>query len=256
MAVFAAYAAYYDLLNRDKDYAGEAALVEDLIRDHRPDATSLLELGCGTGAHAEELARRGWRVTGSDFSRGMLDGARARAAALPPDLGQRLDFLEGDARTLRLERTFDAVGSLFHVVSYQTGDDDLLGTLKTARAHLSPGGVFVFDIWYGPAVLTDRPAVRVRRMEDEAISVIRIAEPRMAPRGNLVHVDYHIVVMEKASGLVTEVRETHSMRYLFEPDLRLFCRDAGLDLVEVSAWGTRAEPGFDTWSVGCVARAV
>ena len=58
MSVFGGYSRYYDLLYRDKDYAGEVAFVHGIIDEHAPQAQSLLDLGCGTGAHAAILAER------------------------------------------------------------------------------------------------------------------------------------------------------------------------------------------------------
>ena len=55
-AVFDAYAAYYDLLYKDKDYAGETEYVHRLIQRFNPGAKSILELGSGTGKHARLLA--------------------------------------------------------------------------------------------------------------------------------------------------------------------------------------------------------
>ncbi|HXV17836.1 MAG TPA: methyltransferase domain-containing protein, partial [Gemmatimonadaceae bacterium] len=78
MTVFAGYSRYYDLLYRDKDYGAEALYVSQLIKTHSPDAVSIMEIGCGTGAHAAELAELGYNVTGVDMSEGMLEAADAR----------------------------------------------------------------------------------------------------------------------------------------------------------------------------------
>jgi len=78
VSVFGSYARYYDLLYRDKDYAAEAADALRRIRAHSPQARRILELGCGTGLHAIELARRGCQVTGIDISEPMLESARRR----------------------------------------------------------------------------------------------------------------------------------------------------------------------------------
>lgn len=65
MSVFDAYARYYDLLYREKDYAGEAAFVDQQLRKNGCAGSAMLELGCGTGRHAIELARLGWSLTGT-----------------------------------------------------------------------------------------------------------------------------------------------------------------------------------------------
>ena len=220
--VFDTYARYYDLLYRDKDYAGESEYVAAHIRKQAPQAERILELGCGTGAHAEHLARMGYSVHGVDMSEAMLARAEARKAALPPDVAARLSFGLGDVRSVRTGETYDAVISLFHVMSYQTTNADLEAAFATASVHLQPGGLFLFDFWYGPAVLTQKPEVRVKRLEDKEIKVTRIAEPEMHVNENVVDVNYTVLIEVKASKKVEQVRETHRMRYLFLPELLHF----------------------------------
>ncbi|SPQ00562.1 Methyltransferase type 12 [Candidatus Sulfobium mesophilum] len=248
MTVFGLYSRYYDLLYRDKDYAGEAEHVHSLIQRHFPGAKTVLDLGCGTGGHDLTLAARGYSMTGIDMSEEMLAVANSQLSSLDPQQST-LDFFQGDIRTVRLGKTFDVVISLFHVVSYQTTNKDLTDAFVTARAHLAHGGIFIFDCWYGPAVLTDRPAVRVKRLEDDQLIVTRIAEPVMHPNDNVVDVNYHVFVRYKASGEVQELKETHRMRYLFLPEVELLLRETGMSIISASEWMTGREPGFDTWGV-------
>lgn len=240
MSVFGDYSRYYDLLYRDKDYAGEARYIHELITRHRPGASTVLDLGCGTGRHATLLAERDYAVTGVDLSEEMLAVARSTSPGG--------SFFQGDVRTVRLGRTFDVVLSLFHVMSYQTTNEDLQAGLSTVREHLAPGGLFVFDCWYGPGVLTSRPQVRIKRLEDEAVAITRLAEPVLYPNDNLVDVNYQVFIQDKQSGKVEELRETHKMRYLFAPEVRLLLDAAGLRLMKLSEFMSEREPGFDTWN--------
>ena len=254
MDVFGSYSRYYNLLYKDKDYAGEAQYVRGLIDRHAPQARTVLDLGCGTGRHDLLLAQMGYRVTGVDQSPGMLAIARTQhPAGLPP---ASLCFEQGDIRSVRLGTQFDVVVSLFHVMSYQTTNEDLAAAFATVGAHLKPGGIFIFDCWYGPAVLTDRPAVRIKRLEDAEVFVTRLAEPVMRANDNLVEVNYQIFERDKASGEVAELTETHLMRYLFKPEIELFLREAGLTLVTSAEWMTDREAGFATWGVCFVVKAI
>jgi SAM-dependent methyltransferase len=253
MSVFGSYSRYYNLLYRDKDYAGETAYVRCLIQRHYPGAKTVLDLGCGTGKHDLLLAERGYSMTGVDMSDEMLAVANSQRSTLNPQQSS-LNFHQGDIRTVRLGKTFDVVISLFHVISYQTTNKDLTDAFVTARKHLAQGGIFIFDCWYGPAVLTDRPAVRVKRLEDEQIIVTRIAEPVMHPNENVVDVNYHVFVRDKVSGEVEEVKETHRMRYLFRPEIEILLKETGMEVIESSEWMSDREPGFDTWGVCFVAR--
>jgi SAM-dependent methyltransferase len=251
VSVFQAYAKYYDLLYRDKDYAGEAAYVHGLIEQDRPGARSLLELGSGTGRHALTLAERGYEISGVDRSAEMVARAQARAI----DAGNaRAVFTQGDIRSVRLGRTFDVVVSLFHVMSYQTTDDDLAAVTETAAVHLEPGGLFIFDCWYGPAVLTQRPEVRVKRLEDDQVCVTRVAEPRLLLDQNAVDVGYTMFVRDKKTERQTSFEETHRMRYLFLPEVRRLLGSADLDFVKTEEWLTGRQPDAGSWSTVFVAR--
>ena len=255
MTVFAGYSRYYDLLYRDKDYAGEARYVADLIRRHAPPAREILEIGCGTGAHAVEWARMGFSVRGVDRSEGMLEAAENRRSALASEIAGRLSFDEGDARTVRLGKRYDAVTSLFHVMSYQTTNVDIAAAFRTAREHLAPGGLFIFDCWYGPAVLRQWPSVTRKNLEDDTTSVERTAEPVVHVNQNVVDVTYTIAVADRITGQSETLHETHRMRYLFTPEIELALATAGMTLVDSLAWMKAEPPGVDSWGACYVARA-
>ena len=254
MTVFNKYARYYDLLYRDKDYAEEANFIRFLIQKHAPNTNTVLDLGCGTGKHAELLSKMGYEVLGIDMSREMLKAANKRLICLEEKQVARLSFDQGDIRTYRTERRFDAVVSLFHVISYQATNKDLQAAIETAKIHLKPGGVFIFDCWYGPAVITDMPRVRVKRLEDETIQVTRIAEPKIHANENVVDVNYHVFIKNKDTGIVEELKETHRMRYLFKPEIDFLFEQAGFESVDSVEWMTNRNPGFETWSVCYVSR--
>lgn len=254
MTVFAGYSRYYDLLYRDKDYAGEASYVAGLIERHAPSSRSVMEIGSGTGAHAAELAQQGYDVTGVDMSEGMLAAAESRKKEMPPGLASRLSFALGDARSVRLDRRFNAVISLFHVMSYQTSNADLAAAFATARAHLLAGGVFVFDCWYGPAVLRQWPSVTKKRLSDESTEVNRVATPEIHVNRNIVDVNYTVEVTDINTRVSETLQETHSMRYLFTPEIELALETAGMKLVDSRSWMTDDPPGLDSWGAVFVAK--
>ncbi|MDD2465957.1 MAG: class I SAM-dependent methyltransferase [Desulfobulbus sp.] len=246
--VFDAYAAYYDLLYRDKDYAGEAAYVHGLIQHHAPGAQEVLELGSGTGGHAVCLAGQGYRVTGVDRSEAMVRRARDRVTSLG---NCALEFAVGDLRNFRAGKAFDVVLALFHVMSYQTGNADLQAAMATASAHLRPGGLFIFDCWYGPGVLTDPPCTRIRRMQGDCVAVTRIAEPDHRSNENRVDVHYE-VIMEGPLGL-ERICEVHAMRYLFALEVDMFLEGAGLRRLALTNWLGDDPPGLASWNACFIA---
>jgi len=253
-AVFDDYARYYDLLYQDKDYDGEVRFIDGLIKKYAPNAKKLLELGCGTGIHAEKLAEVGYSIHGVDLSAEMLKCAKERIQNLPERKAKNLSFSCGDIRQFRHEGgRFDAVISLFHVMSYQTGNSDLMSVCNTVKQNLKPNGVFIFDCWYGPAVLSDPPVVRVKRLEDERIEITRIAEPETYPNDNRVDVHYQVFIKEKSTGKVEILEETHRMRYLFKPEIEQILALCDLSLINSQEWLSGNKLDFSTWNACFVA---
>ncbi len=255
MSIFEGYSKYYDLLYADKNYSSEAAFVLELVRRHCPSANCLLELGCGSGGHALLLAQSGIKVCGVDRSPRMVEMARGKLATLlPGDISQCLTFLQGDLRHIRLQKRFDAVIALFHVMSYQVTNADVADAFRVAREHLNPGGVFVFDCWYGPGVLSAPPAVRVKRLNDHVRRITRISEPVMYASQNVVDVNYTLVVCDHDGNNLEELKETHRMRYFFVPELEMFASQAGLRIIESREWMAGKEPDFSSWNACFVAQ--
>jgi SAM-dependent methyltransferase len=251
MKVFDQYARYYDLLYRGKDYQAETDFVRSLLGAYAPSASQIFEMGCGTGIHARMLVEAGYHIHGIDFSEAMLTTAVERREELSAGRQERLSFSIGDVRTYRAGRTFDVALSLFHVFSYQNTNADLRAAFATASAHLDAGGVFIFDYWYGPAVLAQRPETRIKRLRDGDLSILRIAEPRMDDLKNLVEVSYETIV--KAGGEY-DIRESHCMRYLFVPEIELLASIYGFEPVSHREWLGEKLPSANSWSAFSVLR--
>jgi SAM-dependent methyltransferase len=235
------YSQYYDLLYADKDYAGEFCYVFDLIQEHSSiPAKSILDIGCGTGKHLQESHKKGLKAFGVDLSSSQLEQAKK-------NLGDSSILQCAKASEFSFEEKFDAIISLFHVMSYQTKNDELQKVFTNINKHLNCGGVFVFDFWHGAGVLSDPPTVRIKRLQSGNSQIIRLAEPVMQYSQNVVEVNYEIISGSES------FREQHRMRYLFEQELRLFAELAGLEFLESYKWLTK-EPLNNAWYGVCVLR--
>jgi SAM-dependent methyltransferase len=247
--VFERYSAYYDLLYRDKDYSAEADYVVQTLRTVDSAAVNLLEFGSGSGRHGRLLAKRGFDVFGVERSESMV----AAASKLTPGGFKAgsgsFECIKGDIRTVQLNRVFDAVLSLFHVVSYQTSNSDVLQTFSNAARHSRPQGLFLFDVWHGPAVLGERPSVRVKRVEDENTRLTRIAEPELDTNSNVVTVRYTIFAESKADGHMTTFRENHRMRYFFPVEIGFLAKQSGFEVEKTEEFLTRQRPSENSWGV-------
>lgn len=126
---------WWPLLSAPADYAEEAAWYRQILLEvcHRPPVT-LLELGSGGGNNASHLKAR-FQLTLVDLSSQML----ATSRRLNPDC----EHLQGDMRTVRLGRQFDAV-FIHDAISYLTTEADLRQAIDTAFVHCRPGGAALF----------------------------------------------------------------------------------------------------------------
>jgi SAM-dependent methyltransferase len=239
---------FYDDLYEGKDYAAEADYVDALIQQYLPGARSVLDLGCGTGRHAIKFMEKGYTVLGVDRSLEMIAKARGHREQLLPHIRERLTFEQADIRDLRLGRQFDAVVALFHVISYQISNDDLIAAFATAKTHLRTNGVFIFDCWYGPGVLTDPPAVRTKTLSSGSNRLTRFANPVMRGNENAVEVNYRFELKDESFS------EKHVMRYFFVPELFLALQSVQLEPLAVTGWMSQREPDLATWSIAVVAK--
>ena len=245
--VFNAFSRYYDVLYCDKDYSGEVAYIERLLKRHGIVQGSLLELGSGTGKHGRLLAEAGYLVHGIERSSEMVALA---------EQGNGFSCELGDICTVQLGRRFDAVLSLFHVISYQTTNAKLHAVFARATEHLESGGLFVFDFWYSPAVYAQKPSVRVKRIGDDHFDIVRLAEPVIIANENRVDVYYTIFASDRDTGTVQTAQEIHPMRHFSLPELDLLAEFHGLARIEAEEFLSGNEPGEFTWGVCATFRRV
>jgi SAM-dependent methyltransferase len=248
LSVFGAYSHYYDLLCEDKNYSKEVEFVSAIIRRHAPDARTVLDVGCGTGIHACAFAREGYQVTGLDRSVEMLAKARERREQAGLNESGPVDFQQGDIRDFKLTHRFDVVVALFHVIGYLPANFDLEAAFARIREHLKPGGLLIFDHWYGPAVLADRPAPRIKTFENDEVKIIRIATPALLVNDNLVDVRYDFTIITKSSSRCSQLVENHRMRYLFWPEIESLLSRHDLHPVEFREWLSGRVPDQSSWS--------
>jgi len=107
----------------------------------------ILDIGCGTGRVAAELAADGHEVTGIDLSAPMLRIATRRRDGLPPDVAARLTFQQADMTTLALGRQFALIVAPFRVFQFLLTTDEQRRGLVAFRSHLLPQGRLVLDLF-------------------------------------------------------------------------------------------------------------
>jgi SAM-dependent methyltransferase len=248
-----AYASAYDAMYADKSNAAECDAVVALLGKCGDGKISrILDVGCGTGRHAIEFAGRGFDVTGIDFSEAMLARARERGHS-----GKgALEFVQGDARSYRSAKPFDAVLMNFNVLGYMSSNADFVAALDAARANLRPGGLFLADFWYGPAVVIDPPGERVREIAAGEIKILRCSRGIHEPDRQCIRIAIRVIEMQDAR-IRSDSEEVHTMRYFFPLELDLALQSRGFRLATLTGYPDIEKPASaNEWLAALVAVAV
>lgn len=248
------YAECYDAIYQEKNYQAECDLIERLFKRYGDgQIKTVLDLGCGTGNHALPLSLRGFEVIGVDRSESML--AQAHKKAAQHNAQTQHAFRQADVRSVDLGRRFDAALLMFAVLGYQLDNSDVTGALSTARRHLNPGGLLLFDVWYGPSVLFQRPSERVKTIPTSTGKILRLSSSELDTSRHTCTVRYHLRKFD-TERLLSETEEEHTVRYFFPLEINSFLESTAFTPVRLGAFPDfERDPDEKSWNVLCVARA-
>jgi SAM-dependent methyltransferase len=223
MKMYGELAEWWPLLSHPNDYLEEASFYEKTIEAHATiPVNEVLELGSGGGNNASHMKRR-FTMTLADLSEGML--------AVSRKLNPECEHIQGDMRTLRLDRPFDAV--LIHdAIMYMTTEEDLAAAITTAAVHLRPGGVALFAS--DDTVESYRATTQSGGEDGDGRSARWLQWNHRLPDGETSTVVSYAIVLRE-NGKPTRV-------VLDEHDFGLFPRATWLRLIEGAGLKARALP--------------
>ena len=143
---------------------------------------------------------------------------------------------------------------MFTVLGYQRSDSDVSSAFHAVRRHLEPGGLFLFDVWNGPAVLAQRPKERTLAVESGDARIQRKSEARLDEEKGLIHVRFDIE--HTRDGARDLWAEEHMVRYFFPSELRSKLSASDLRLLDLRSFPDGEQPPDEhAWNVIGVARA-
>jgi len=241
------YSQNYDLFYKDKDYSGECDLIENVALRGMINPCEILDLGCGTGGHAKELANRDHFVLGVDRSGSMINLAAKHSSP-------NLVFIKSDIRQLNLMRAFDIVILMFSALGYITNSCDLSKVFEKIREHIKPTGRIFFDVWHGPAVLKNKPEARKNTFKSKDGKLTRYVTGNLITGTNICEVHYQLT-HHKRDGTLSFHEEFHEMRFFFQNELEQILKGSGFGKIKFGSFPDGGQPNDDNWNIYCTAEA-
>ena len=200
-----------------KDYAAEANLIAERIRQRVPAARSILDVACGTGEHARLLSERhGFEVDGIDLN---PDFVRIAAEKNP-----RGRFTRADMVDFTLGRRYDAVICMFSSIAYVLTLPRVVQTLRCFASHIAEDGIVVVEAWFPPGELTDGHR-SLREADAENLHIERVGRTEIADRISRLHFDFTLTT---PSG-TRHATELHELGLFTVDEMRSAFVAAGLE---------------------------
>jgi SAM-dependent methyltransferase len=224
----------YDFFTAGHDHAAWAEILERLARREGLAGRRLLDVGCGTGNALAPMLERGYEAVGVDASPGMLAVARQK-------LGDDVELMVADMRSLPALGAFDLVWSVADAVNYLLSDEELVSAFESFRRNLAAGGVVVFDVDTLRTFRALYSSVMVVPGDDRTV----VFEGRSAGAIDDGAIgEAWIDRLERAEAPWWDrVRTVHRQRHHPQDVLERALADAGLECV--AAWGTDGSGGVD-----------
>ena len=216
----------YDFIYGEfKDYPAESAHVAALLKEACPGARKLLDVGCGTGRHAAQLASdHGYQVDGLDIESGFLEIARARCP--------EGTFYRGDMASFDLGQAYDAVLCLFSSIGYVRTPDRLKLAARSIRKHVAPGGTALIEPWFTP----DRfqaGSLHVHTVDQDDLKICRVS--RSEVRDRVSWLEFHYLVADSEG--IRHLDEEHELGLFTQEEMLGALRGAGFEEVDFDTDG-------------------
>ena len=220
------YVKFYDLFNNQKDYSEESNFLEKVFEKYsNKKIKTILDLGCGTGIHANKLSLRGYQVTGMDISKEMIKVANSKKA-------HNSEFFIGDMSAFELNKKFDSCIAMFASMGYITKNRQIESFLDCVKKHLNPEGILIIDVWNGLCVMRELPTSRSKEARSGEIQVIRKSSPILDSINHICNIDFEFRVFNKKK-LIKEYKEIHKVRFFFPQELRKYLEDSGFEILKI-----------------------
>lgn len=186
---------FFDIENIGSDADSKNSVIEKILQQYQ--AKRVLDLTCGTGSQVLFLAKRGFEMTGADFSPDLLKLAKIKAKRE----GLKVKFIDGDMRNLRLGE-FDAVITIANAIGHLT-KTSFAKAIRNIGKNLKMGGIYIFDIF------------NLEAMTKAAVA--NLACCRRGKVGDTQMLNTQLSTLDKKSGILTSFDSYMTQKHADRP---------------------------------------
>ncbi len=190
---YSALADIYDLVMADVDYETWADYIDEIILEHNPETSDILELACGTGTIALSLEELDcYTITATDGSAQMVQKAIEKGERVHSEI----EFLTMDFLDIRLQKTFDVVFMVFDSINYLHTEDEIIQLHAQVKNILKPGGIFIYDF---TTPRNSRKAIQFLNNDQKEINgQTRYFRESTFDAKNRIHTNYFRIIKDSA----------------------------------------------------------
>lgn len=226
--IYEKFGKYYDqIYSSFYDYELECDNLEEIFKKFcKKTPKEILDIGCGTGSHAIELAKRGYKLTGIDISKVMIEKAKNKAQ----NAELNIDFRVVDMRSMTLNSKFNVVICLFGGFGYMLTNEDIKRFFKGLKKVLSKNSIFVFEFWNVKEI---KPGFRSWiKTEDrkKEIKLIRLNDSKFDVKSKILTLSMEFFIFDKIK-LLDSFTEDHKLRCFDVEEVERLLKNYDFDLL-------------------------
>jgi SAM-dependent methyltransferase len=202
----------------------------------------ILELGCGTGRVALDLAREGFRVTGLDLSQQMLDIFAKKLADENEGVSERVQLVHGSMAEFSFGKKFALIIAPFRAFQAVTAQADIENTLACVRKHLTDDGIFIINAFKPNKDPMDEGWCSEETLngeitdEETGIHIeLYDCRERIDTENQIIY-PYLAYVAKYPDGSTERLVEPLQLKYYYSPQLRAEVEKSGLVIIEEFSW--------------------
>ena len=250
-------AIFYDIVEgAHRPVAPEVAFYLEMARGIK---TPILELGCGTGRVAWELAKAGHEVVGVDNALPVLERARKKQSDYARDVGSRIRFEMGDICNIELDEKFSLILAPYRVFNHLVSEQEQLSFLANVKRHLARGGRCVFDtvqptlerLQAGPDYFQAIPPFIID-VDHLGMKLERRIVDNSADMQQQTFASDYCYIMKMQSGELHEHVDRLHMRWVSDEQMKEMLKQSGLRVISFFKDFTKSKPdeiGDRVWVV-------